>query len=100
MSQSLSLTSARRRPTTARGPRVGIVAAVLLHGAIIAATLFSWQHKLEIADQSPPTGPVDLVTIADKTNIAPTVQRAPPKPDVAPAPVPQPTPPTPAPAPA
>ncbi|HXC55990.1 MAG TPA: hypothetical protein VNU97_11900 [Rhizomicrobium sp.] len=102
MSQSLALTRAERRPTTARGPRVGVVAAVLLHGAIVAATLFTWQHKLDIADESPPVVPVDLVTIGEKTNIAPTVQRLQkplPVPDVKPpqleTPVPVTTPPPP-----
>jgi hypothetical protein len=94
MSQSLSLTSAKRAPTTARGPRVGILVAVLLHGAVIAATLFTFQHKLDIADESPPVVPVDLVTIGEKTNIAPTVERLPPKPVEQPAPTPPaPTPP-------
>ncbi|HEY0104945.1 MAG TPA: hypothetical protein VGB91_02590 [Rhizomicrobium sp.] len=101
MSQSLSLTRARRTPTTARGPRFGILVAVLLHGAIVAATLFSWQHKLEIADETPPVVPVDLVTLADKTNIAPTVARDVPKtaPDEVKPPEPVPTPPAPAPTP-
>jgi len=100
MSQSLSLKSTRLVPTTARGPRVGIAVALLLHAAVVAATLFSWQHKLEIADESPPIVPVDLVTIADKTNIAPTVQRVQPKPaDETPQPPPQPVPPPPTPTP-
>lgn len=100
MSPSLSLKSTRLVATTARGPRVGIVVALLLHAAIVAATLFTWQHKLEIADQSPPTVPVDLVTVADQTNIAPTVQRVQPKPaDETPPPQPQPVPPPPAPTP-
>ena len=46
----------------------------MLHGLVIAATFFTWQHSLEIADQSPPVVPVDLVTIAEKTNIAPEVK--------------------------
>ena len=100
MSQSLSLKSTRLVPTTARGPRVGIAVALLLHVAIVAVTLFSWQHKLEITDQSPPTVPVDLVTIADKTDIAPTVVRAPPAPvEQPPQPAPQPAPPAPTPPP-
>jgi len=37
---------------------------------IVAATLFTWSHRLDIADQSPPVVPVDLISIADKTNIA------------------------------
>ena len=47
----------------------GLVGSVLLHGAIIAATLFTWQHSLEIADLSPPVVPVELVTISNKTNV-------------------------------
>ena len=49
--------------------------SVLLHAGLIAATFFSISHTLEISDQSPPVIPVDLVTIGEKTNIAPTVQR-------------------------
>jgi len=98
MSPSLSLKSTSLVPTTARGPRVGLGVALLLHAAIVAVTLFTWQHKLEIADQSPPMVPVDLVTIADKTNIAPTVQRVQPKADEQ-TPPPQPTPPPPLPTP-
>src|SRR5689334_146190 len=101
MSQSLSPTNIDLTPTTARLGRGGLVVAVLLHAAIVAATLFSWQHKLEITDESPPVVPVDLVTLADKTNIMPTVQKqpkAPPKEDVKP-PEETPTPTTPTPPP-
>ena len=100
MSQSLNPARLNLAPTTARGPRVGLAFAVLLHGAIVATTLFTWQHRLEIADESPPIVPVDLVTIGSKTNIAPTVERLPkpqPKEDVKPpqldTPVPTPAPP-------
>ena len=101
MSQSLSPTNIDLTPTTARLGRGGLIVAVLLHAAIVAATLFSWQHKLEIADESPPVVPVDLVTLADKTNIMPTVRKqpkAPPREDVKP-PEETPTPPTPTPPP-
>jgi type IV secretory pathway VirB10-like protein len=77
MSQSRSLRSGRYRPTTARGPRVGVLGALLLHGLIAAGALFTWQHHLDITDESAPVVPVDLITIAPKTNIAPTVQRQP-----------------------
>jgi outer membrane biosynthesis protein TonB len=77
---------------------VGIVVAVALHAAIVAVTLFSWQHTLEIADQSPPIIPVDLVTVSDKTNIAPTVARLEP-PQETPQPPPAPQDATPAPTP-
>lgn len=52
-----------------RRSKVGLVGSVLLHGAVIAATLFSWQHTLQITDESPPIVPVELVTIGQKTNI-------------------------------
>jgi outer membrane biosynthesis protein TonB len=81
---------------------VGLAVALLLHAAIVATTLFSWQHHLDIADETPPVVPVDLVTVAARTNIAPTVERMlKPKPadDVKPpqlqTPVPTPTPPPP-----
>jgi len=97
MSQSLSLTSARRATTTPNWWWAGVLVAVLLHAAIIVAALITWQHKLELADMAPSVVPVDLVTPADKTNIAPTVVRDQPKPvDVTP-PVPAPPPPAPPP---
>lgn len=60
-----------------RGPkgRAGLFVSVMLHVAIIGATLFTFAHaKLDIADEAPPIIPVDLVTIAKKTNVAPTVK--------------------------
>jgi hypothetical protein len=65
-----------------RGPesRAGLVVSILLHAAIIGATLFAFsQARLDIADEAPPVVPVDLVTIAKKTNIAPTVKFEPKK---------------------
>lgn len=54
--------------------RAGLVGSVLLHAGIIAATLFAFTHaRFDIADETPPVVPVDLVTIGQKTNIAPTV---------------------------
>ena len=81
MPQSLNLRTNSFTPTTARGPRVGLLGAFVLHGAIAAGALFTWQHRLDFTDQSPPMVPVDLITIADKTNIIATVQ---PQPKVAP----------------
>jgi len=69
------------------------IGSLALHAAIIGATLFTFSHALDIADQSPPMIPVDLVTIGQKTDVAP---RAIPQPKAPPAPMP--APPTPLPA--
>jgi len=87
MSQSRSQRRNRYAPTTARSPRVGLLGALLLHGVIAAGALFTWQHHWEITDQAAPVVPVDLVTIADKTNIRAT---APPQPKVEPKETPPP----------
>jgi len=58
-----------------------LVVAVLLHVGIIGATFFSWSHTLDITDQTPVV-PVDLVTLGEKTNVAPMIKqqpKAPPK---------------------
>jgi len=80
----------------------------VLHGAIVVGTLFTVSHTLDIADLSPPVVPVDLVTVAEKTNIRASSHHAPhiapnptppvPKemptpPQVQPQPAPQPPPP-------
>ena len=84
MSQSLSLTrnnllGPRISPSTDRHVSSrGVLVSAVLHAGIVAATLITFsQTKLDIQDRSPPIVPVDLVTIAEKTNIAPTVQEQP-----------------------
>jgi len=77
---------------------VGLILAVALHVGIIAATFFTWMHRLDIADQSPPIVPVDLVTIGNKTSIAPMVKekpKAPPKDETVTPPIPDQAPPAP-----
>jgi len=66
-------------PVDARGERLaGFLASALLHACIFLGALITLQHaRLDIIDQSPPMVPVDLVTISDKTNIAPTVKEEP-----------------------
>jgi type IV secretory pathway VirB10-like protein len=54
-----------------QGPRLGLVGSMLLHAGIIAAMFLTFAHKLDIVDESTPVVPVDLVTVAEKTNIAP-----------------------------
>lgn len=58
-----------------RRSRFGLFGSVVLHAAVIAATLFTWQHRLDITDESPPVVPVDLVTIGAKTNITPVAPK-------------------------
>ena len=60
---------------------IGLLGAIVLHIAVVGVTLFSWEHRLDIADQSPPVVPVDLVTVGQKTNIEAT---RPPAPKIAP----------------
>ena len=107
MSPSRTIES-RVSVATGTGGRVsplGLIAAVLLHVAIIGATLFTFTHKLDITAEEAPVVPVDLVTLAPKTNLRTMVKeqpKAPPKDDVQPAPpTPQPvvTPPPPQPKP-
>ncbi len=58
--------------------RAGLIVSAVLHAGIILATLYTFSHRsLDIADEAPPVVPVDLVTIAPKTNIAPTVREIP-----------------------
>lgn len=77
-----------------------IIASGVLHAAVIVAATVAWPHALVLSEESPPAVPVDLVTIADVTDIAPTVeeakkaetppeQQAPPQPEAAAPPPPE-----------
>jgi outer membrane biosynthesis protein TonB len=93
MSQSRS--TIRNRISLASGAAetrspLGLFGSVALHIAIIiAATVFTWAHTLDIVQESPPVVPVDLVTLAKKTSIIPTVR---PEKRIAPEPVVEPKP--------
>lgn len=98
MSQSPSPTRAkapaiparRAEPTTADGPRLGVVGSLLFHGLIVAAALITFNRNLT-TPQDTHVVPVDLVTIAEQTNVqamAPKPQEAPPQPDKMDIPVP------------
>jgi len=85
----------RRRPTTARGPRYGVVGSVLFHGLILAAMIFTF-HRNFSAPEETHVVPVDLVTIADKTNVTAEAPKLPepqkmdmPPPALEPPPEPQ-----------
>jgi len=94
MSQSQFQTRNRISLATHAGERrspAAWIGAISLHVAIVAATLFTWTHRLDIADESAPVVPVDLVTIAPKTNIIAAARPAPKvQPDVTPVQAPQP----------
>ncbi|MEO8301549.1 MAG: cell envelope integrity protein TolA [Rhizomicrobium sp.] len=96
----------RLRPTTARGPRYGVALSALFHGLIFLAVLFSFHRNFETPPDSHVV-PVDLVTIANETNVTaqsppvpqaetmdrppPSALEAPPEPEMVeaePAPVP------------
>lgn len=64
---------------------------MLLHAVVFVALLVTISHKMDIIDEDIPIVPVDLVTVADKTNITPMAAPEPPPPEpamVEPAPVP------------
>lgn len=70
----------RQRPTTARGPRFGVAASLAFHGLLVAAVLFTLQRDFRAPEESH-TVPVDLVTIAEQTNVAAQAPPKPPEPD-------------------
>src|SRR2546423_298616 len=73
-------TSSRLSAATMAGARrspLGLLGSALLHAGIIGATLFTFAHRLDIAEESPPVVPVDLVTIAAKTNLMATMTQRP-----------------------
>jgi hypothetical protein len=77
----------RNKPTALNvAPRLGWLGSGLLHAGIIAATLVTWSHTLELPAESTPVVPVDLVTLSDKTDIAPMSVAAPKPPEDLPPP--------------
>ena len=54
--------------------RRGVIGSTTLHVAVIGAAMIVWPHALDMSSETPPVVPVELVTIADVTNIAPTVK--------------------------
>src|SRR3954464_3224857 len=80
------------RPTTARGPRSGLLLSLALHAGLIAGTYLTWHRMIAPSDIGQAV-PVELVTVAQQTNVAP--QAPPPekievpKPDLAPPELPK-----------
>jgi len=64
-----------------------MIASGVLHVVVIVAATVAWPHAIEQSEEVPSVVPVDLVTIADVTNIAPSVQET-PKPETPPEPTP------------
>jgi len=63
--------------TTARGPRFGVAFSTVFHGLIFAAAFLTFNRSFNTPEDSHVV-PVDLVTIADKTDVA---AQAPPTPE-------------------
>src|SRR5258708_15579305 len=64
-----------------------MIASGVLHVVVIVAATVAWPHAIEQSEEVPSVVPVDLVTIADVTNIAPTAPET-PKPETPPEPTP------------
>jgi hypothetical protein len=67
------------RPTTARPPRFGYAVSVLFHAMVAVAALTVLRHTFDVAPETHAV-PVELVTIAEKTNVAAEAPPPPPKP--------------------
>jgi len=67
----------RSQATTEQGPRYGVVLAAAFHIFIFSAALLTFQRNFDTPEDSNVV-PVDLVTIADVTNVA---AQAPPAPE-------------------
>jgi outer membrane biosynthesis protein TonB len=66
----------RSRPTVARPSPLGFVVSLLFHLLIAAAALIAFRHTFDAAPETHAV-PVDLVTLADRTNVR---AEAPPQP--------------------
>jgi outer membrane biosynthesis protein TonB len=82
---SLRANTSRNRLSLASGAGAndspfGLLLALLLHAGLLCAALFTWQHRLDIVDQSAPVVPVDVVTVAKETNIRATAPKVAPQP--------------------
>jgi hypothetical protein len=86
------IASRRGPPTTEQGPRYGVVVSVLFHGLIFAAALFTVHQNFATPEDSHVV-PVDLVTIANQTNVTAQAPPTPPVPEKIDIPPSPPTPP-------
>jgi outer membrane biosynthesis protein TonB len=76
------------------------IASGTLHAVLIAAASFAWPHAFDLSEEPSDIIPVELMTIAEQTNVAPTVVEPPqerplaevpppPAPPIAPPPPPE-----------
>jgi hypothetical protein len=82
----------RGPPTTEQGPGYGVIVSVLFHGLIFAAALFTVHQNFTTPEDSHVV-PVDLVTIANQTNVTAQAPPTPPMPEKIDIPPSPPTPP-------
>ena len=75
-----------------QAPPIGLIVSVLLHVGAAAAMLITFTHKLDFLAEEIPVVPVDLVTVADKTNVAPMTTAEPEPPPETPLAEPEPPP--------
>ena len=54
-----------------------MIGSATLHVAVIAAASLAWPHTLDFSDEPSPVLPVELVSVAEVSNIAPTVAEPP-----------------------
>lgn len=85
-SAAVAATYHRALPTTEAGPRYGVLVSAAFHILIFAAAMFTLSRNFDTPQDSNVV-PVDLVTIADVTNVA---AQAPPQPEMEKIEIPQP----------
>ena len=74
---AFAFATGRAGATTARGPRYGVALSAIFHVLIFAAAFLTFSRNLSTPEETHVV-PVDLVTIAEKTNVA---AQAPPTPE-------------------
>jgi outer membrane biosynthesis protein TonB len=60
--------------------RKGIIVSAALHLGVIGAAMVTWPSALRLSEEAPPSVPVELITIAEATNIQAAVREPPPQP--------------------
>jgi hypothetical protein len=71
--------------------RKGIIVSAALHLGVIGAAMVTWPNALSQSEDALPTVPIELISIADATNIQAAVRELPPPREPAPVEVERPT---------